>query len=164
MASCATRSGTSDSDSALACSFRKGRRARDCNPQDESRDSRRDDRHNPLAGQLFHEQSNGNCDIILARQTTASYAVFFPAFNFAHLARCTAAIFLRAETEIIRFAGVEAVVFASATGCDSLRAFAHLALCACAIFRREAAEIIRAGGFAFQTVPNPFSDSITEIA
>jgi hypothetical protein len=30
-------------------------RARDCNPQDQSGDARRDDRHNPVAGQLFHE-------------------------------------------------------------------------------------------------------------
>ena len=43
------------SDSALACSFRQGRRARDCNPPDQSGDPRRDDRHNPVAGQFFHE-------------------------------------------------------------------------------------------------------------
>jgi hypothetical protein len=64
----------------------------------------------------------------------------------------------------VRFTGTEAVVFASAIGCDSLRAFAHLALCACAIFRREAADIIRVGCFGVPNVPEPFNDSITEIA
>ena len=46
---------------------------------------------------------------------------------------------------MLRFAGAEAVVFASAIGCDFSRAFAHLALCAWAILRREAADMIRVG-------------------
>ena len=65
---------------------------------------------------------------------------------------------------MVRFTGAEPVVFAIATGCDSFRALAHLALCACAILRREACDIIRVGWFACRTVPEPFSDSITEIA
>ena len=44
------------SDSAIACSFRQRRCTRDCNPQDQSGDPRRDDRHNPVASQFFHEQ------------------------------------------------------------------------------------------------------------
>jgi hypothetical protein len=68
------------------------------------------------------------------------YAAFFCCvFTFAHRARCAAAIFLRADTDIVRFTGAEAVVLAIAIGCDSFRAFAHLAFCACAILRREAA-------------------------
>src|SRR5580692_1739181 len=39
----------------LLAHFGKGREGRDCNPQDESGDSRRDDRHNPVAGQFLHE-------------------------------------------------------------------------------------------------------------
>jgi hypothetical protein len=65
---------------------------------------------------------------------------------------------------MVRLTGAEPVVFASAIGCDSFRALAHLALCACAIFRREAADMIRVGWFAFRDVPEPFNDSITEIA
>ena len=64
-----------------------------------------------------------------------------------------------------RFTGAEPVVFAApAAGCDSLPALAHLALCASAIFRREAAEIIRFGWLVLRNVPEPFNDSITEIA
>lgn len=55
-------------------------------------------------------------------------------------------------------------VVGAAAGCDPLRALAHLAFCACAIFRREAADMIRVGCFAFLDVPEPFNDSITEIA
>jgi hypothetical protein len=65
---------------------------------------------------------------------------------------------------MVRFAGTDAVVFASAIGCDFFRAFAHLARCACAILRREAADIIRVGCFAVPNVPEPFNASITEIA
>ena len=94
------------------------------------------------------------------------YAAFFCcAFNFAHLARWKAAIFLRADADIVCFAGADAVVFAAPTdGCDSCRAFAHLAFCACAIFRREAADIIRFGWLALRDVPDLFNDSITVIA
>ena len=37
-------------------SLRKGRRARDCNPQDQSGDPRGHGGHNPVSGQLLHEQ------------------------------------------------------------------------------------------------------------
>jgi len=43
-------------NSAVAGSLRQGRRARDSNRQYQSGDSRRDDRHNSLAGELFYEQ------------------------------------------------------------------------------------------------------------
>lgn len=93
------------------------------------------------------------------------YAAFFPAaLNFAHLFRCAAAIFLRAEIDKVRFAGADAVVFATTAGCDPFRAFAHRAFCACAIFRREAADTIRAGGPNLRDTPEPFNDSITKIA
>ena len=52
------------------------------------------------------------------------YAAFFPAFTFAHLARCAAAIFLRADANTVRFTGAEAVVLAAG---DSFRTFAHRA-------------------------------------
>jgi hypothetical protein len=71
---------------------------------------------------------------------------------------------LRAAADIVRFAGVEPVVFAAATGCGPFRIFAHLAFCARAIFCREAADIIRFGWFVFPDAPEPFNDSITEIA
>jgi hypothetical protein len=64
----------------------------------------------------------------------------------------------------VRFTGAEAVVLASAIGCDLARAFAHLALWACAILRRDAADIIRVGCFVVRVVAEPFNDSITEIA
>jgi hypothetical protein len=76
------------------------------------------------------------------------YAAFFPAFNFAHLDRCAAAIFLRAAADMVRFTGAEFVVFAAAIDCDVARVFAHLVFCACAILRREAADITRVGWFA----------------
>ena len=65
---------------------------------------------------------------------------------------------------MVRFTGAEAVGFASATGCDPFLALAHLARCARAILRREAADIIRVGWAAFPNDPEPFNDSITEIA
>jgi hypothetical protein len=65
---------------------------------------------------------------------------------------------------MVRFTGAEPNVFAASLGCDSFRALAHLARCACAILRREAADIIRVGWLAFPNVPEPFSDSIAEIA
>ena len=40
-----------------------------------------------------------------------SYARFFPAFTLAHLFRCAAAIFRRADADIVRFAAAELVVF-----------------------------------------------------
>jgi hypothetical protein len=90
-------------------------------------------------------------------------AFFLPALTFAHLALCAAAILLRADADMVRLAGAELEVFAAAR-CAPFRVFAHLALCACAIFRREAADIIRFGWFPFRDVPEPSSDSITEIA
>jgi hypothetical protein len=66
---------------------------------------------------------------------------------------------------MVRFTGAEAAVFAIATtGCDVSLALAQRALCACAIFRREAADMIRVGWFVCPNVPDPFNDSITEIA
>jgi hypothetical protein len=44
------------SDTAVAGSLWQGRRARNSNPQYQSGDPRRDDRHNPVASQFFHEQ------------------------------------------------------------------------------------------------------------
>jgi hypothetical protein len=94
------------------------------------------------------------------------YAAFFcPAFTFAHLARCAAAIFLRADADKVRFTGAEPVVFVvSTTGFDSFRAFAHRAFCAAAIFRLEAADMTLVGRFPLRDVPEPLNDSITEIA
>jgi len=64
---------------------------------------------------------------------------------------------------MVRFTtGAGVVVFAIAIGCDAFLAFAHLAFCARAILRREAADIIRV--FACRTVPEPFNESMTEIA
>jgi hypothetical protein len=66
---------------------------------------------------------------------------------------------------MVCFTGTAAAVFAIATtGCDASLALAHLARCACAILRREAFDIIRVGRIACPTVPEPFNDSITEIA
>jgi hypothetical protein len=86
-------------------------------------------------------------------------------FTFVHLARCAAAIFLRADADIVRFArsGADTGVFAIATGCE-FRALAHLAFCARAILRRETADMILVGSFAVRTVVEPFSDTSIEIA
>jgi hypothetical protein len=66
---------------------------------------------------------------------------------------------------MVRLARAEPVVFATPnTGCDPFRMLAHLAFCASAILRREAADIIRFGRLALRAVPEPFNDSITEIA
>jgi hypothetical protein len=73
-------------------------------------------------------------------------AFFFPALTFAHRARCAAAIFLRADADMVRLAGAEPVT--AFAGCDPFRAFAHRARCASAIFLREAADTIRVGRFA----------------
>jgi hypothetical protein len=63
------------------------------------------------------------------------------------------------------FAGAELASLAVATGFDSFLTLAHLAFCACAIFRREAADMIHFGWVALRGgVPEPFNDSITEIA
>jgi hypothetical protein len=89
-----------------------------------------------------------------------SYAAFFfAALNFAHRARCAAAIFLRADGDMVRFAGTAAFA-----GFGPFPALAHLARCACAIFLREAADTIRVGRPDLRDTPEPFNDSITEIA
>jgi hypothetical protein len=65
---------------------------------------------------------------------------------------------------MVRFTGAEAVGFATATGSDPFLALAHLARCASAILRRDAADMVRVGWFVCPNVPEPFIDSITEIA
>src|ERR1700693_2749279 len=80
---------------------------------------------------------------------------------------------------MVRFAtGAGVIVFAITIGCDAFLALAHRALCACAILRREAADIIRVGAdlvpvgadvipvgwLVVPDTPEPFSDSIAEIA
>ena len=85
----------------------------------------------------------------LVERGTFAYAAFFCCvFNFAHLARCAAAIFLRADADMVRFTGANVVVFDNPVGCDVSRAFAHLVLGARAILRRDVADMIRVGWFA----------------
>jgi hypothetical protein len=62
--------------------------------------------------------------ITVSRFVVTVYAAFF---SFAHLARCVAAIFLRADADISRFTGAEPGVFAAAAGCDPVQVFAHRA-------------------------------------
>ena len=95
-----------------------------------------------------------------------SYAAyfFFPARILAHLARCAAAILVRADADMVRLAGAELGVFPADTDCDCFRTLAHRAFCASAIFRREPADIIRFGRLVSPVVPAPFKDSIAEIA
>jgi hypothetical protein len=64
---------------------------------------------------------------------------FFPAFTFAHLALCAAAILFLPAAEIVRFT----IVMPVATGCDSFRVFAHRAFCAMLIRRRADADKVR---------------------
>jgi len=64
----------------------------------------------------------------------------------AHRALCAAAIFLRADADMVRFAGTARVVFAARTaGCDSFRTLAHRAFCARLIRLRADAETTRFG-------------------
>src|ERR1035438_1744604 len=67
-----------------------------------------------------------------------SYAAFFfAALNFAHLARCAAAILFRAAADIVLFLGMlTTFCFCSA----SPRTFAHRALCAAAILALPAGD------------------------
>jgi CRP/FNR family transcriptional regulator, cyclic AMP receptor protein len=44
-------------DVAIAGSFRQGRKARICDPENQSPDAGRDGGYNPLAGELLHEQA-----------------------------------------------------------------------------------------------------------
>jgi hypothetical protein len=103
------------------------------------------------------------CRILAAGSPSKAPYFFFAALNFAHRVFCAAAIFLRADADNVRLAGIDPFVFA-ATGCDPFRTFIHLAFCASAIFRREAADIILFGWFVFRDVAEPFNDSIAEIA
>jgi hypothetical protein len=104
---------------------------------------------------------------------------FLPALNFAHRARWNAAIFLRAAADIVRFTGTVPDIFVpeTNTGCDPFRTFAHLAFCARAIFNREAFDVKRFGAdgdadadvipvdwLVVRDAPEPFNDSIAEIA
>jgi hypothetical protein len=94
------------------------------------------------------------------------YAAFFSCARiFAHRAFCAAAIFLRAEADIVRLPGAKPVAFAMTVGCDPPRTFAHRAFCASAILCREAADIIRFGWVILldAAVPIPFKDSIPEM-
>jgi hypothetical protein len=73
-----------------------------------------------------------------------SYAAFFPALSFAHLARCAAAILFLPAAEIVRFTIVKPVVFAkTAAGCDPFRAFAHRFFCARLMRLRASADRVR---------------------
>jgi hypothetical protein len=63
----------------------------------------------------------GKCVLSTPKDALASYAVFFPAFTFAHRALCAAAIFFRAAAESVRFALIGATF-------DFSRTFAHRAL------------------------------------
>src|ERR1700719_2226874 len=92
------------------------------------------------------------------------YTAFFAARIFAHRAFCVAAIFLRADADMVRLAGVAPVAFATAAaGCDCFRTLAHRAFCAAAIVRRDCAEITRVGWLGLCNTPVPFKDSIPEI-
>jgi hypothetical protein len=64
---------------------------------------------------------------------------------------------------MVRLTRAEAVVLPTA-GCDPFLALAHLAFCARAILRREDVDMIRVRWVASPNVPEPFNDSITEIA
>ncbi len=90
------------------------------------------------------------------------YVAFFCCvFHFAHRARWAAAIFRRPDADSVRFAGAEPVLFA---GCDPFLTLAHRARCACAILRRATADTIRVGRVPLRDTPEPFKDSITEVA
>jgi hypothetical protein len=91
-------------------------------------------------------------------------AFFCLARTFAHLALWAATIFLRADADMMRFAADELALAAITTGLIFFPALAHLAFWASAIFRLEAAEIIRFAWVVLPDLPEPFSDSITEIA
>ena len=111
------------------------------------------------------EESAAKTDAVAHSQPPSPLyaAFFFPARIVAQRARCAAAILARADADMVRFTGAEDFVFA-VPGCDPFRAFAHLAFCASAILRRDAADMIRFGWFVFRNVPEPFNDSMTEIA
>jgi hypothetical protein len=90
-------------------------------------------------------------------------AVFCPALIAAHLAFCAAAIFLRADGDMVRFAGADPV-FATSVGFEFFRRLAHRAFCAKLIFLRAEADRVCFGFVALPGVaPAPFSDSMPEI-
>jgi hypothetical protein len=62
---------------------------------------------------------------------------FLPAFTFAHLARCAAAIFRRAAADMVRLTGTGPAAFADR--------FAHRAFCARLMRLRAEADIVRLG-------------------
>jgi hypothetical protein len=68
---------------------------------------------------------------------------FFAAFNFAHLARCAAAILFLPAADIVRLAGAELVVLPADIDYERPRTLAHRARCARAILRRETEDTIR---------------------
>lgn len=95
---------------------------------------------------------------IFAAGSLICYAAFlFAALTFAHLARCAAAIFLRADDDMVRLTRFDVIE-------TTFRALAHLARCAFAILRRESADTIRVGRSPLRDIPLPFKDSIIEIA
>ena len=110
---------------------------------------------------LTQHQTQSPTYVCGSQISTPAYAAFFCARNFAHLAFCAAAIFLRADADKMRLAGADPV-FAPNVGCEFFHTDAHRAFCASAILRREAADMIR-----FVAVPGaapvPFNDSIPEI-
>jgi hypothetical protein len=83
----------------------------------------------------------------------------FAARNFAHLAFCAAAIFLRADADMVRLG----VAFATNFGCDCFRTLAHRAFCAKLILLRADADSVRFGWAVLLTASVPFNDSIPEI-
>jgi hypothetical protein len=84
---------------------------------------------------------------------------FFAARIFAHLARCAAAILFLPAAEIVRLARFDAI---GMTLCAFI--LAHRARCARAILRREAADTMWVARVDLRDTPEPFKDSITEIA
>lgn len=87
-------------------------------------------------------------------------AYYLPAFTFAHRARCAAAIFFRAEADIVRpFFGAGATLFACPLVSFS---FAHRAFWAAAIRALPAVEIVRLAPLPFAKV-EPNAASAAEI-
>jgi len=70
---------------------------------------------------------------------SSDYFPAFPAFSLAHLFRCAAAIFLRADGDIVR---LRREVGDLTAPLDSPFTFAHLALAAAAILARPEADIL----------------------
>ena len=79
-----------------------------------------------------------------SQQAPSTYAAFFCALTFAHLARCAAAIFLRPAADMVRLGFILPVCFGAL--------FAHRAFCAKLIRRRAEADRVRLG-FWLETPP-----------